>query len=322
MSPNRKTVTIVVPCYNEATMLETFVKAILQTQEKLSQAFLEILFVNDGSKDETLSIIKELTAEFPERISYVSFSRNFGKEAAMLAGLEHAQGDWVAIMDADLQDPPELLVEMVEILEAGVYDVVATRRVTREGEPRIRSWFAELYYKLNNMISDVKLEEGARDYRLMTRPVVDAVLSLQERNRFSKGIFSWVGFEVKYLTYPNIERKAGDSSWSFAQLFDYAIEGIISFSDMPLTIASFVGLLTFLAASLYGLYIVVSTMIFGAATPGWPSLAVLIVGMGGLQLLCLGIVGKYLGKIFIESKQRPMYIVKEKRLVETDSTKA
>ena len=322
MSPNRKTVTIVVPCYNEATMLETFVKAILQTQEKLSQAFLEILFVNDGSKDETLSIIKELTAEFPERISYVSFSRNFGKEAAMLAGLEHAQGDWVAIMDADLQDPPELLVEMVEILEAGVYDVVATRRVTREGEPRIRSWFAELYYKLNNMISDVKLEEGARDYRLMTRPVVDAVLSLQERNRFSKVIFSWVGFEVKYLTYPNIERKAGDSSWSFAQLFDYAIEGIISFSDMPLTIASFVGLLTFLAASLYGLYIVVSTMIFGAATPGWPSLAVLIVGMGGLQLLCLGIVGKYLGKIFIESKQRPMYIVKEKRLVETDSTKA
>lgn len=318
MAPNKKTVSIVVPCYNEATMLQTFVKAILLTQEKLPQVFLEILFVNDGSADETLTIIKGLAEEHSERIAYVSFSRNFGKEAAMLAGLEHAQGDLVAIMDADLQDPPELLIEMVEIIQEGTYDVVATRRVTREGEPRIRSLFAQLYYKLNNMISDVKLEEGARDYRLMTRPVVDAVLSLQERNRFSKGIFSWVGFEVKYLTYPNVERKAGDSSWSFAQLFDYAIEGIISFSDMPLTIASFVGLLTFLAATFYGIYIVIRTLIFGAATPGWPSLAVLIVGMGGLQLLCLGIVGKYLGKIFIESKQRPMYIVKEKQLVEID----
>lgn len=316
------TVTLVVPCFNEASTLKTFVKAILITQAKIPAVFLEILFVNDGSTDQTLKVMKQLAEQYPDRISYLSFSRNFGKEAGMLAGLEHAQGEWVAIMDADLQDPPELLVEMVTIIQEGKYDVVATRRVSREGEPRMRSMFAQLYYKLNNLISNVKLEEGARDYRLMTRPVVDAVLSLPERNRFSKGIFSWVGFDVKYLAYPNIERNAGQSSWSFAQLFDYAIEGIISFSDMPLTIASFVGLLTFLAATIYGIFIFIRTLIYGAATPGWPSLAVLIVGMGGLQLLCLGIVGKYIGKIFIENKQRPLYILKEKHIAKAEQETA
>lgn len=317
MRMKKGTLSIVVPCYNEANNLDAFVEEILKTQAQLPAAFIELLLVNDGSKDATLPKMRDLAAQYPERITYLSFSRNFGKEAAMLAGLEYAQGEWIAVMDADLQDPPELLLEMHQRLTTTSCDVVATRRVNRQGEPKLRSWFANLYYKLNNLISDVKIEEGARDYRLMTRPVVEAILSLPERNRFSKGLFSWVGFEVDYLEYPNVERQAGETSWSFGKLFDYAVEGLISFSDLPLTIASYVGLFTFVAAFIYGVYIVIRTLIFGAATPGWPSLAVLVVGMGGLQLLCLGIVGKYIGKIFIESKQRPAYILKEVHLSES-----
>lgn len=314
----KNTISIVVPCYNEARTLQAFVAEILAVQAQLPKVFLELILVNDGSADETLGVMRALASEHPNRISYLSFSRNFGKEAAMLAGFEHAAGEWVAVMDADLQDPPEMLLEMHQLITTTEYDVVATRRVSREGEPKVRSLFATMYYKLNNLISDVKIEEGARDYRLMTRPVIEAILSLPERNRFSKGLFSWVGFEVKYLEYPNIERQAGETSWSFTKLFDYAIEGLISFSDVPLTLASYVGLLTFVVAFVYGVYIVIRTLIFGAATPGWPSLAVLVVGMGGLQLLCLGIVGKYIGKIFIENKQRPMYILKEVHLHEED----
>lgn len=314
----KNTISIVVPCYNEARTLQAFVAEILAVQAQLPKVFLELILVNDGSADETLGVMRALASEHPNRISYLSFSRNFGKEAAMLAGFEHAAGEWVAVMDADLQDPPEMLLEMHQLITTTEYDVVATRRVSREGEPKVRSLFATMYYKLNNLISDVKIEEGARDYRLMTRPVIEAILSLPERNRFSKGLFSWVGFEVKYLEYPNIERQAGETSWSFTKLFDYAIEGLISFSDVPLTLASYVGLLTFVMAFVYGVYIVIRTLIFGAATPGWPSLAVLVVGMGGLQLLCLGIVGKYIGKIFIENKQRPMYILKEIHLHEED----
>ena len=314
----KNTISIVVPCYNEARTLQAFVAEILAVQAQLPKVFLELILVNDGSADETLGVMRALASEHPNRISYLSFSRNFGKEAAMLAGFEHAAGEWVAVMDADLQDPPEMLREMHQLITTTEYDVVATRRVSREGEPKVRSLFATMYYKLNNLISDVKIEEGARDYRLMTRPVIEAILSLPERNRFSKGLFSWVGFEVKYLEYPNIERQAGETSWSFTKLFDYAIEGLISFSDVPLTLASYVGLLTFVVAFVYGVYIVIRTLIFGAATPGWPSLAVLVVGMGGLQLLCLGIVGKYIGKIFIENKQRPMYILKEVHLHEED----
>lgn len=310
------TLSIVVPCHNEANNLPAFLEAILTTQAQLTNAFIELILVNDGSNDATLQVMRDLAAQHPDRISYLSFSRNFGKEPAMLAGFEHAKGEWVAVMDADLQDPPEMLLEMHHLLTTTSYDVVATRRVSREGEPRIRSLFSNLYYKLNNLISDVKIEEGARDFRLMKRPVIDAILAMPERNRFSKGLFSWVGFDVKYLEYPNIERQAGETSWSFAKLLDYAVEGLISFSDIPLTIASYVGLLTFVAAFVYGIYIVIRTLIFGAATPGWPSLAVLVVGMGGLQLLCLGIVGKYIGKIFIESKQRPVYILKEVHLSE------
>ncbi|MRI86179.1 glycosyltransferase [Aerococcaceae bacterium WS4759] len=314
----KNTISIVVPCYNEARTLQAFVAEILAVQAQLPKVFLELILVNDGSADETLGVMRALASEHPNRISYLSFSRNFGKEAAMLAGFEHAAGEWVAVMDADLQDPPEMLLEMHQLITTTEYDVVATRRVSREGEPKVRSLFATMYYKLNNLISDVKIEEGARDYRIMTRPVIEAILSLPERNRFSKGLFSWVGFEVKYLEYPNIERQAGETSWSFTKLFDYAIEGLISFSDVPLTLASYVGLLTFVMAFVYGVYIVIRTLIFGAATPGWPSLAVLVVGMGGLQLLCLGIVGKYIGKIFIENKQRPMYILKEVHLHEED----
>ncbi|MRI81100.1 glycosyltransferase [Aerococcaceae bacterium DSM 109653] len=314
----KNTISIVVPCYNEARTLQAFVAEILAVQAQLPKVFLELILVNDGSADETLGVMRALASEHPNRISYLSFSRNFGKEAAMLAGFEHAAGEWVAVMDADLQDPPEMLLEMHQLITTTEYDVVATRRVSREGEPKVRSLFATMYYKLNNLISDVKIEEGARDYRIMTRPVIEAILSLPERNRFSKGLFSWVGFEVKYLEYPNIERQAGETSWSFTKLFDYAIEGLISFSDVPLTLASYVGLLTFVVAFVYGVYIVIRTLIYGAATPGWPSLAVLVVGMGGLQLLCLGIVGKYIGKIFIENKQRPMYILKEVHLHEED----
>ncbi|MGX7106367.1 glycosyltransferase family 2 protein [Hutsoniella sourekii] len=312
----KNTITLIVPCYNEEASLDLFMAEIVNTQAKLKQAFIEVLLVNDGSQDKTLEVMKRLSEEYPDRVNYLSFSRNFGKEAAILAGMEHAQGEWVGLIDADLQDPPELLVEMHRLITEEGYDVAATRRVDRQGEPPIRSFFANLYYKINNSISDVQLAEGARDYRLMTRPVVEAVISLPEHNRFSKGIFAWVGFDVAYLEYENIERSAGESSWSFMSLFNYAIEGLISFSDLPLKIASYLGLLAFLGALIFGLYIIIKTLIFGNPTPGWPSLAVLIVGMGGLQLLCLGIVGNYIAKIYLESKKRPTYIIQDQHFIQ------
>lgn len=305
------TLTIVVPCYNEEAVIDEFYKEIVKTQETMPETFIELLFVNDGSKDGTKSKLKELALANRERVTYVSLSRNFGKEAALLAGLELAQGEFIAVMDADLQDPPSLLPEMVRGITEEGYDVVGTRRTSRVGEPPIRSWFANLYYKLNNKISDVYIEEGARDFRVMTHEVVQAIISLTERNRFSKGLFAWVGFNVKYLEYPNIEREAGESSWSFMSLFNYAIEGLVSFSEVPLTIATWFGFLSCFGAFGYGVYITIRTLLFGAITPGWASLAILIIGMGGLQLLCLGIVGKYIGKIYIESKQRPVYIIQE-----------
>lgn len=294
---------------------------ILKTQESLPHVFFDLLFINDGSRDNTLSKIKSLADRHPSRVSYVSFSRNFGKEAGILAGLQHAKGDYVALIDADLQDPPELLLEMYRLIRTEGYDMVGTKRINREGEPLIRSFFANSFYKLHNKISDVHLEEGVRDYRLMTRDVVEAVIDLPEQNRFSKGIFSWVGFKVTYLEYNNIERSAGESSWSFYQLFSYAIEGIVSFSDAPLNIASMLGLIMFVIALFYGAYIIIKTLLLGSATPGWPSLAVIVLGMGGLQLFCLGIVGKYISKIFKETKNRPMYIIKEKQIKqETDES--
>ncbi len=310
------TITLIVPCYNEEETLGLFMEAVLETQNKMPEVFIELLLINDGSKDGTLDQFHILAEKYPDRINYLSFSRNFGKEAAIIAGLEHAEGEWVGLIDADLQDPPELLIEMHRLITEEDYDVAATRRVDREGEPPIRSFFANLYYKINNHISDIYIEEGARDYRLMNRAVVDAILRLPERNRFSKGLFSWVGFDVAYIEYPNIERSAGETSWSFTSLFSYALEGLMSFSEMPLNIASIIGFISFMIALIYGVFIIAKTLIYGPTTPGWASLAVLILGMGGLQLLCLGIVGRYIGKIFIESKQRPLYLIKEKHQVE------
>lgn len=305
------TITIVVPCYNEAETLDLFMAEILRTQEKIPEVFLEVLMVNDGSKDQTLEVMKRLAKMYPDRVFYLSFTRNFGKEAGIIAGLDHARGEWVALMDADLQDPPHLLVEMHRMITEEGYDTVATRRTTREGEPLIRSFFASMFYKINNRIADVQLEEGARDYRLMTQQVVQSVRQLPEQNRFSKGIFSWVGYNVGYIEYENVERSAGETSWSFGKLFDYALEGILSFSDAPLTLASYIGFFSFAFAVIYGIYIVVRTILFGTDSAGWPTLVVLIVGMGGLQLLCLGIVGKYIGKIYLESKNRPLYLIRE-----------
>ena len=269
-----------------------------------------MIFVNDGSKDATLAELKRL-ASLDERVHYLSFSRNFGKEAAMVAGLRHATGNYVAVMDADLQDPPAMLVEMVALIRTGEYDCIGTKRLDRKGEPPIRSFFARQFYQLINRISDTEIVDGARDFRLMTRQMVDAVLEMTEYNRFSKGIFSWVGFETKYLSYENQERVAGKTTWSFWSLFKYSLDGIVAFSEAPLAIAAFTGFLSFAVAILAALILTVRTLVFGNATSGWTSLIVIILGMGGLQLLCLGILGKYLGKTFMETKRRPLYILKE-----------
>ena len=303
-------ISIVVPCHNEEEMVPIFHKEITAVSEQLPDAVFEMIFVNDGSKDATLAELKRV-ASLDERVHYLSFSRNFGKEAAMVAGLRHATGNYVAVMDADLQDPPALLVEMVALIRAGEYDCIGTKRVDRKGEPPIRSFFARQFYQLINRISDTEIVDGARDFRLMTRQMVDAVLEMTEYNRFSKGIFSWVGFETKYLSYENQERVAGKTTWSFWSLFKYSLDGIVAFSEAPLAIAAFTGFLSFAVAILAALILTVRTLVFGNATSGWTSLIVIILGMGGLQLLCLGILGKYLGKTFMETKRRPLYILKE-----------
>ncbi|HRA69982.1 MAG TPA: glycosyltransferase family 2 protein [Trichococcus flocculiformis] len=303
-------ISIVVPCHNEEEMVPIFHKEITAVSEQLPDAVFEMIFVNDGSKDATLAELKRL-ASLDERVHYLSFSRNFGKEAAMIAGLRHATGNYVAVMDADLQDPPAMLVEMVALIRTGEYDCIGTKRLDRKGEPPIRSFFARQFYHLINRISDTEIVDGARDFRLMTRQMVDAVLEMTEYNRFSKGIFSWVGFETKYLSYENQERVAGKTTWSFWSLFKYSLDGIVAFSEAPLAIAAFTGFLSFAVAILAALILTVRTLVFGNATSGWTSLIVIILGMGGLQLLCLGILGKYLGKTFMETKRRPLYILKE-----------
>ena len=303
-------ISIVVPCHNEEEMVPIFHKEITAVSEQLPDAVFEMIFVNDGSKDATLAELKRL-ASLDERVHYLSFSRNFGKEAAMVAGLRHATGNYVAVMDADLQDPPALLVEMVALIRTGEYDCIGTKRLDRKGEPPIRSFFARQFYQLINRISATEIVDGARDFRLMTRQMVDAVLEMTEYNRFSKGIFSWVGFETKYLSYENQERVAGKTTWSFWSLFKYSLDGIVAFSEAPLAIAAFTGFLSFAVAILAALILTVRTLVFGNATSGWTSLIVIILGMGGLQLLCLGILGKYLGKTFMETKRRPLYILKE-----------
>lgn len=304
-------IAIVVPCYNEEEMLPIYVEKMQALQKEFTEVSLRLYLVNDGSSDNTLNVMRSLYREFPSFIHYISLSRNFGKEAAMLAGLEMTREEYVAIMDADLQDPPELMQEMYRLIKEDKYDMVGTKRVDRQGEPLIRSWFSNMYYSVNNLISGTKLESGVRDYRLMTRQVVDAILSLPEKNRFSKGIFAWVGFDTYYLPYENRERLAGNTSWSFFSLFSYSLEGFISFSETPLDIASFLGLITFFFALIGGLYIVIKTVVWGNPTPGWPSLAVIILAIGGLQLLSIGILGKYIGKMFVETKDRPHFIIKE-----------
>ncbi len=305
-------ISVVVPCYNEEQALPYFIQEIQMVAAEMAQkgVELEILLVNDGSRDGTLGLLRDYAAQYPN-VRYLSFSRNFGKEAAMYAGLEHARGDYVAIMDADLQDPPALLPQMYDLLQTGEYDSVATRRVSRQGEPPIRSFFARMFYKLINRISDADIVDGARDYRLMRRPMVDAILSMKEVNRFSKGIFGWVGFRTYWLPYENVERVAGETKWSFWKLFRYSLEGIIAFSTAPLAIASVVGLLVCLAAAVALAVVLVKTLAFGDPVAGWPSMICIILFLGGVQLLTVGIIGQYLAKTYLETKKRPIYILAE-----------
>ncbi|WP_125583941.1 glycosyltransferase family 2 protein [Levilactobacillus cerevisiae] len=310
-------ISIVVPCYNEQESLPLFYKRVEQILTDFNrhrdQFQWEYWFVNDGSSDESLQQMQYLHAANPESVHYVNFSRNFGKEAALLAGLKAAQGDFVAVMDADLQDPPELLPTMIQMLVETDYDVVATKRSDRQGEPWLRSKLSSAFYHVINGISQVKIVPGARDYRLMRRSVVQAIIDMPEVNRFSKGIFSWVGFKTKYLSFRHQDRVAGKTHWSMRQLLDYSLEGIMDYSEVPLAIASWLGGLSFVAAIVGVFWIVIRALLFGNPTAGWPSLVVIILMLGGLQLLCLGILGKYIGRIYLETKHRPQYLVKDKR---------
>ena len=307
------TLFIIVPCYNEEAALPYFLQEIRKVADNMSTTFqldFEILFINDGSRDKTLQILRQAAQE-DKRIRYISFARNFGKEAAMYAGFQNCTGDYAAVMDADMQDPPSLLPEMYQALQSGEYDSVATRRVTRKGEPPIRSFFARCFYKLINRISDADIVDGARDFRLMTRQMVDAILSMTEYNRFSKGIFGWVGFRTKWLPYENVERVAGETKWSFWKLFLYSLEGITAFSTAPLAIASIAGILLCIVALLFVCVVLVKTLAFGDAVGGWPSMMCVILFLGGVQLFCMGILGQYLAKTYLETKKRPIYIVQE-----------
>ena len=307
------TLCIIVPCYNEEVALPYFLQEIRKVADNMSTTFqldFEILFINDGSRDKTLQILRRAAQE-DKRIRYISFARNFGKEAAMYAGFQNCTGDYAAVMDADMQDPPSLLPEMYQALQSGEYDSVATRRVTRKGEPPIRSFFARCFYKLINRISDADIVDGARDFRLMTRQMVDAILSMTEYNRFSKGIFGWVGFRTKWLPYENVERVAGETKLSFWKLFLYSLEGITAFSTAPLAIASIAGILLCIVALLFVCVVLVKTLAFGDAVGGWPSMMCVILFLGGVQLFCMGILGQYLAKTYLETKKRPIYIVQE-----------
>lgn len=302
---------IVIPCYNEQGTIPIFFKIIEQVELELKDSLIfDYLFINDGSRDATLDVLRKLSKEHPN-VNYISFSRNFGKEAALLAGLEAADGDYVTVMDVDLQDPPELLIEMYHKIKEG-YDVVGTRRSNRKGEPPIRSLVSKLFYRIINAISDTEMVDGARDFRLMTRQVVDNILRLEEVNRFSKGLFSWVGFEVTYISYDNRERVAGETSWSFLSLINYSMEGFINFSEAPLNLSVWVGTMLFVLSIIGILFIIIRKLTIGDPVTGWASLVCIILFIGGIQLLSIGIIGKYIAKIFLETKKRPVYIIKEK----------
>ncbi|MCI8307094.1 MAG: glycosyltransferase family 2 protein [Lachnospiraceae bacterium] len=310
MKEEKKLCSIVVPCYNEQDAVPIYYGEMLKIFEMIPELDFEFVFIDDGSADGTLKIIKQLRDE-DERVHYVSFSRNFGKEAGIYAGLEHARGDYVVIMDVDLQDPPELICGMYHTIKEEGYDCVATRRVNRKGEPPIRSFFARMFYKMINKISKTEIVDGARDYRFMTRQMADSIVSMHEYNRFSKGIFGWVGFKTKWIEYENIERVAGETKWSFWKLFNYSLEGIAAFSTVPLSIASFFGLLFCIVAFVGTIFISLRALIFGDPVSGWPSMVCIIMFLGGIQLLCIGIIGMYLSKTYLECKNRPIYISKE-----------
>jgi glycosyltransferase involved in cell wall biosynthesis len=311
-----KNISIIVPCYNEEESAPLFYKEITKVMTETNREY-ELIFVDDGSKDKTLQVLKNI-AIGDEHVKYLSFSRNFGKEAAMYAGFCNAKGDYVAVMDADMQDPPALLPQMVEILETGEYDSVATRRVSRQGEPPIRSFFARKFYKLINKISDADVVDGARDFRLMKREMVDAIVAMGEYNRFSKGIFGWIGFRTYWLPYENVERVAGETKWSFWKLVKYAIDGIINFSQAPLNISSWFGIFMTLIASVFLIFIVVRRLVFGDPVAGWASTACIIVFIGGIQLFCIGVMGQYIAKTYMESKGRPHYIIADTNDAEID----
>lgn len=302
-------ISIIIPCFNEEEAIPLYFSEMEKLKGSLSHEF-EYLFINDGSSDKTLEILRRMASEH-SYVRYISFSRNFGKEAALYAGLQASTGDLVTVMDVDLQDPPELLPQMIEIIETTDTDCVGTRRTDRTGEPPIRSFFARRFYQLINKISDTEMVDGARDYRLMTRQMVDSVLELTEYNRFSKGLFSWVGYKTEYISFENRERVVGDSTWSFWKLFNYSIDGIVNFSEAPLNIASIIGAFSCLVALVSMVFIVVRALLFSDPTSGWPSMVTITLFIGGIQLLSIGIIGKYLGKIFLETKKRPVYIVKE-----------
>lgn len=310
-------ISLIIPCYNEEAALPFIYKELVLVSSQLKDYEFEYLFVNDGSSDRTLSILKELAASDP-RVNYYSFSRNFGKEAAMFAGFCNADGDYVAVMDADLQDPPSLLPQMLEILQTGEYDSVATRRVSRDGEPKIRSFFARSFYKIINKISDADIVDGARDFRLMKREMVDAIVAMNEYNRFSKGIFGWIGFRTYWLPYKNVERVAGETKWSFWGLLKYAVDGIINFSQVPLSLASYGGVFLTFVSFLAIIFVVVRRLIFGDPVSGWASLVCIITFIGGVQLFCMGIIGQYLSKTYLEAKRRPHFIISETNKKDAD----
>lgn len=303
-------VSLIVPCFNEALSLPHFYKELCRVTEELSRYEFEFLFINDGSSDNTLEVLCKY-AQTDERVKYISFSRNFGKEAAMYAGFCNSSGEYVAVMDADMQDPPSLLPEMLKILESGEYDSVATRRITREGEPPIRSFFARLFYRIINKISDADIVDGARDFRLMKRQMVDAIVRMHEYNRFSKGIFGWIGFRTYWMPYKNIERVAGETKWNFWKLFKYSLDGIINYSQAPLAIASWGGVFCTILSFIMILFIIVKKLVFGDPVAGWASTVCIIIFVTGIQLFCIGIMGQYIAKMYLETKNRPQYIVSE-----------
>lgn len=303
--------TCIVPCFNEEEAIPFYYEEMLKVMPQIPELEFELLFVDDGSSDGTLKVLKEL-AQKDKRVKYISFSRNFGKEAALYAGLQNVNGNYAVTMDVDLQDPPSLIPEMYKVIQEGEYDSVATRRVTRKGEPKIRSFFARKFYQIINKMSDADIVDGARDFRFMKRSMVDAILSMEEYNRFSKGIFGWVGYKTKWLEYENVERVSGETKWSFWKLFRYALEGIIAFSTTPLSIVSVIGVVICFLSFILLVVIIIRALLVGDPVAGWPSLVCIITSLGGVQLLCTGIVGLYLSKTYLEAKGRPIYIVKEK----------